>query len=241
MARPLVVIFTGSTVPDVKARFGDFDSHFRAAIAGAWEGQWSSVDARQEDAPLPDPDAVAGVIITGSAHSVTERAPWMLRLEAWIRDAVAREMPLLGVCFGHQLIGSALGGEVRRNPRGRRIGTMKVRRTDEDPLLEGLPQEFDVNLTHQDHVSTAPAGIRKLITADHDDVHAFAVGNKVRAVQFHPEFHDGIIRGYISARRNILKDEGLDPDAIDANVMDAPHARRILHNFVRHFARRDPF
>ena len=241
MSRPLVVVFTGSTVPNVKERFGDFDSHFRAAIGGAWEGAWSSVDARQEDVPLPSHDAVAGVIVTGSAHSVTERAPWMLRLEAWLREAVTRETPLLGVCFGHQLLGSALGGEVRRNPRGRHIGTMKVRRTDDDPLLDGLPQQFDVNLTHQDHVSVAPNSIRKLITADHDDVHAFAVGRSARAVQFHPEFHDGIIRGYITARREILKSEGLDPDAIDSKVLDAPHARRVLHNFVRHFARRDPF
>jgi GMP synthase (glutamine-hydrolysing) len=50
------------------------------------------------------------VIVTGSSSSVTERAPWMLRLEGWLRDAVTKETPVLGVCFGHQLLGSALGG-----------------------------------------------------------------------------------------------------------------------------------
>lgn len=238
MSLPLLVVFTGTTVPNVKERFGDFDAHFHAAIGDAWAGPWAAVDARDEGAPLPPPDALAGAIVTGSASSITERAPWMLRLEAWLRDAVVREMPLLGVCFGHQILGSALGGEVRRNPRGRRIGSLRVRRTGEDPLLDGLPPEFDVNLSHRDHVAVPPPGARPLVTAEHDALHAFAAGPAARGVQFHPEFHDQIVRGYITARREILKGEGLDPDALLAAVVDAPHARRVLHNFVRYFARR---
>ena len=78
--KPLVIVFTGNTVPVVHERFGDFDAHFRAAIGDAWTGRWATVDARTE-APLPSREDVAGVIVTGSSSSVTERAPWMLRLE----------------------------------------------------------------------------------------------------------------------------------------------------------------
>jgi GMP synthase (glutamine-hydrolysing) len=236
--KPLLVVFTGTTVPVVQAAFGDFDAHFRAGIGDAWHGPWASVDARDERAELPDPATVAGVIVTGSSSSVTERAPWMLRLEAWLRGVVERETPLLGVCFGHQILAQALGGEVRPNPAGRRIGSISIRRVEDDPLFEGVPRELSVSVSHRDHVGVAPSGVRKLATADHDDLHAFAAGPRARAVQFHPEFHGEIVRGYIRTRRDLLKDEGLDPDALLAGVVDPPFGPVVLRNFVAHFVKR---
>ncbi len=242
--KPLLVLFTGSAVETVKELHGDFDAHFRVAIGDAWTGPWATADAREisgkTEAKLPGYGELAGVIVTGSSSSVTDRVetPWMLQLEEWLRGAVTERLPLLGVCFGHQILASALGGEVRKNPRGRHIGSLVVRRDPDaqhDPLLDGLPDEFHANVSHRDHVAIAPPGIRRLITADHDDLHAFAAGPSARAVQFHPEFHDRIVRGYIGARREILQTEGLDPDALDRSVVDAPHARQILRNFVRHF------
>jgi GMP synthase (glutamine-hydrolysing) len=238
MAKPLLVVLTGTTVPIVKERHGDFDAHFRAGIGDAWKGDFVTVDARALDTPLPALDSVAGVVVSGSSSSVTERAPWMLRLEGWLRDAVARETPLLGVCFGHQILAQALGGEVRKNPRGRRIGTHTVRLVEaaaEDPILRGLPDAFDANLSHQDHVGIVPPSVQPLVTADHDALHAFAAGRFATGVQFHPEFHDDIMRGYITTRRDLLAGEGLDPDALHGGVRDAPYARSVLGNFVRGF------
>lgn len=232
--KPLLILFTGNTVPVVRERHGDFDAQFRAAIGDAWAGDWATLDAR-ESSPLPQHDSIAGVIVTGSSSSVTDRDPWMPPLEAWLRDAVAAETPLLGVCFGHQILASALGGEVRKNARGRAIGSRDVRRVTDDPLLLGVPERFTVNVSHRDHVAVTPPGVQRLVTADHDDLHAFAAGRFARAVQFHPEFHDDIVRGYIASRRQILRDEGLDPDALHRDVVDAPHARRVLRNFVTEF------
>ena len=78
---------------------------------------------------------------------MTERAPWMLRAEALVRGIERARVPLLGICFGHQMIAQALGGEVRKNPRGREIGTVRVTRRLDDPLFAGLPRTFDVNAT----------------------------------------------------------------------------------------------
>jgi GMP synthase (glutamine-hydrolysing) len=111
--KPLLVVFTGTTVPNVIERHGDFDQHFKNAIGDAWEGGWTTHDARDVETPFPKLDDVAGIIVTGSSSSVTEGAPWMTRLEGLLRDAVTSETPLLGVCFGHQLLASALGGEVK--------------------------------------------------------------------------------------------------------------------------------
>ncbi len=243
MGKPILVVFTGNTVPVVAERFGDFDAHFRHGIGDAWSGPWASVDAREE-AALPSPSDFAGVIVTGSSSSVTERAPWMLRLEAWLKAATFADASILGVCFGHQILAQALGGEVRQNPRGRRIGTLEVETVEtvgtvesvggsRDPLLEGVPTRFAVNVSHRDHVALAPPGVTPLITAEHDALHGFAIRN-ARTVQFHPEFRGEIVKGYIEARREILRGEGLDPEALHAAATDAPNATRVLKNFVTH-------
>lgn len=240
MTKPLLIVFTGTTVPLVKERHGDFDRHFRGAIGDAWKGDWATANSQDLTGDLPKHGDFAGVIVTGSSSSVTDRTsePWMPRLEGWLRDAVDAEVPLLGVCFGHQILASALGGEIRKNPRGRAIGTRRVRALEDDPLLEGVPREFEVNVSHRDHVAVPPANITKIVTADHDDIHAFAAGKYARAVQFHPEFSDEIVRGYIEQRMQILRDEGLDPEALHRAVVDVPHARRLLRNFVTNFVRR---
>ncbi len=232
--RPLLVLFTGTTIADVKTAFGDFDDQFRRGIGDAWRGTWARADARDEGVGLPDAAAFAGVIVTGSAASVTERAPWILRLEAWLRSAVAREVPLLGVCFGHQVLAQALGGQVRRNPAGRRLGSIEIRRVGDDPLFEGVPQRLAVSVSHEDHVGVAPPDVRQLAAADHDELHAFAAGPRARAVQFHPEFQADVVRHYIASRREVLRGEGLDPDALLASVVEPPYGAVILRNFVRH-------
>ena len=234
LEKPLAIVVTGNTVPRVKERFGDFDAHFAAAIGDAWTGGFVAIDARSDEA-LPTRAQVAGAIVTGSSSSVTERAPWMLRLEGWLRSAVDDGLPLLGVCFGHQALAQALGGEVRKNARGRHIGSLTVTRVREDPLFEGVPARFFVNVSHQDHVATFPPAARMLASAGHDELHAFAAGRWASAVQFHPEFHAEIVRDYITTRREILLSEGLDADALHAAVVEAPHAQRVLRNFVTRF------
>jgi GMP synthase (glutamine-hydrolysing) len=237
--RPLLVLMTGSTVPTVMRTFGDFDAQFRRAIGDAWAGSWATADAQDVATALPAPSSLAGVIVSGSPASVTDRArtPWMLRLEEWLRAAVAEELPLLGVCFGHQILAQALGGEVRRNPRGRRLGSVVVSRLDDDPLFEGMPRELSVSVSHQDHVGVAPPGVRPLVRAPHDELHAFAAGHAARAVQFHPEFSAEIVRGYVLERRDALRDEGQDPSAVAAAIVEPEGGARVLRNFVRHFVR----
>ncbi|MGH7296683.1 MAG: glutamine amidotransferase, partial [Polyangiaceae bacterium] len=174
-----------------------------------------------------------GFVITGSSASVTERAPWMLRAEGLVREIEAAGAPLLGICFGHQMVAQALGGEVRRNPRGREIGTVRVERAADDPLFAGLPSAFEANATHVDSVVRLPARAEVLASTSLDPVAAFRVGPAVRAVQFHPEFDADAIRGYLEARAHLIRDEGKDPAALLAGVRDDTRGRDVLRNFAR--------
>src|SRR5689334_1186126 len=89
----LLVLVAGDALPQVAALHGEFAKWIERAASAVWSGEWIHHDLRSENEP-PDCRSVAGVIITGSASSVTERAPWMLRAEAYIRSVVELEVPI---------------------------------------------------------------------------------------------------------------------------------------------------
>src|SRR4051812_1226244 len=189
------------------------------------------------DAPLPSPTDAAGFIITGSSSSVTERAPWMLRGEELVRNIADAGTPFFGICFGHQMLGQALGGRVAKNPNGREIGTVDVRvvpHSPRDPIFEGLGDEFRANHTHMDSVVELPPGARLLATTSLEANAAFAIGDRMKCVQFHPEIDGDAIRGYIEARAHLIEAEGGDPKRLLASAVDAPEGASTLRSFVRH-------
>jgi GMP synthase (glutamine-hydrolysing) len=140
---------------------------------------------------------------------------------------------MLGICFGHQIVAQALGGEVARNPRGREIGTMRLSRVADDALFSGLPRTFDVHGTHSDVVARLPPGAEILATTPLDFIAAFRVGDRVRGVQFHPEFDADVIRGYLHLRAAAIASEGGDPQALLGCVHDGARGRDILRSFAR--------
>jgi len=230
----ILVLRAGDAVPQVAEVHGEFFAWITRAAGDAWQGKWVEHDLRSAES-FPDCESVSAIIITGSISSVTERAPWMLRAEAYIRDVVRAETPLLGICFGHQLMAQALGGEVQKNGRGREIGTVDVTRHVDDPLFEGLPAQLRANSTHVDTVVSLPPGAVVIASTGLEAHAALSFGPVARGVQFHPEIDVGVMRGYIEVRRPCLVDEGLDADAIMSEAAETPHARELLRNFIRFF------
>jgi GMP synthase (glutamine-hydrolysing) len=228
----MMILAAGSTVPAIAERRGDFDRWIREKTGDAWAGTWAVHDLRAS-APLPAPRDAGAFMITGSSSSVTERAPWMLRAEELVRDIEQAGIPLLGICFGHQMIAQALGGEVTKNPRGREIGTVRLQRLADDPLFADLPRSFDVNASHVDSVARLPPRAEALAITPLDCAFAFRVGPRVRAVQFHPEFDADVMRGYLQARAPLVESEGHDPDALLAAVHDGTRGSDVLRAFAR--------
>ncbi len=228
-----LIIKTGSTHPALAARKGDFQDWIIAGL-GLPRDRIAVVDVTAGEA-LPAPDAVDGVVITGSHAMVTDHAAWNERTADWLRDVVTHPAPVLGICYGHQLLAYALGGAVDDNPRGFEIGTMDVRLDPEaraDPLLRDLPDPVRVHLSHRQSVLALPPGARRLAWNDADAYQAFVYGDHVWGLQFHPEFDADVVRAYIAHNRGHLLSEGQDPERLLAAGEDTPYGETILRRFA---------
>ncbi len=219
---------------------GQYPEIIREGIGAAWTGEVSVVDVRT-DAVFPASDTIAGIIVSGSSHSVTEQAPWMKRAGAFLRSASEEGVPVLGLCFGHQLIADAFGGHVAKNPRGREIGTVALELSKDaaaDPLYRGCARVMKIQATHVDSVVALPEAARLFATTSLDPHAAYAIGERVRCVQLHPELDADIIRSYVEARAALIRAEGLALESILGDIAESPDAPKLLRNFVTHFARR---
>ena len=235
---PLLIIKTGETFAQLSAQAGDFEHWVEAGVAGHGLPV-AVVDARQPGG-LPAPHTIAGAVLTGSHAMVSDRADWSEALGTWLATAVQQQTPVLGICYGHQLLAHALGGEVGPNEVGREMGTVRIHlhpAAQEDPLFARLPASFAAQATHLQSVLRPPAGATVLAHNEHDACHAFRWGDAAWGVQFHPEFSAGHMRGYIRARHDALAREQRCGKRLAGEVHAAPHARRILRRFVAHARR----
>ncbi|HET8764847.1 MAG TPA: glutamine amidotransferase [Rhodanobacter sp.] len=231
--KPILIIRTGRAPDRIRGRFGDFPHWFRVAarLAGT---HTRSIDVEGGET-LPDPRDVAGAIITGSAAMVTERSAWSERTAGWIRSAMDVELPLFGVCFGHQLMAHALGGKVDYLPGGREIGTQPITTlaaAQRDPLAGSLPARFRAHTTHEQSVLEPPPGAIVLARSARDPNQLLRYGPHALSSQFHPEFSADVMRAYVARKRDAMRREGSDPTRIYREVGATPIARRLLQHFA---------
>jgi GMP synthase (glutamine-hydrolysing) len=167
---------------------------------------------------------------------VSDKAEWSENAGRWLVKAVRSEVPVLGVCYGHQLLAHALGGEAGYHPNGRETGTHEVELLPEaasDSLFRELPATFPAQLTHRQSVLRLPEGAVLLGRNQFEPHQAFRIGPCAWGVQFHPEFTDAIMSAYLKVQAHDLTREGLDAEALIAGVRPAPDASSLLSRFSR--------
>jgi len=230
----LLIIKTGTTYPEIKARFGDFDQWF-APIFRARGIDCSILQVHTGEA-LPSPDVVGAVLITGSPAMVSDLEPWSEYTAAWLKQYVTDGGPTLGICYGHQLLAHSLGGVVADHPEGREIGTLPVRLTEaaqHDPIFGSLPPKFSAHLTHQQSVIRLPESAQLLASSAHEPHQAFRFGDRCWGVQFHPEFNAAIMAAYLDRHAARLRSDGIDTEALhEQTSQGAPSAPLVLERFA---------
>jgi GMP synthase (glutamine-hydrolysing) len=231
--KPCLIIKAGEKLPSLHDTPGDYEEWIAARMG--LTADEVMVVAPYLGETLPGSDAISGVVITGSGAMITDDDEWIATTASWLREAFQQGPPLLGICFGHQLLAHALGGAVDDNPAGVEVGSVTVTLQPEgqdDPLLGTLPAEFTAQLTHSQSVRRLPTGARLLAASEMEPHQAFACGETAWGIQFHPEFDDSIVRHFINFYRPQLQQEGRDADALLTTTSPSPESRALLARFA---------
>jgi GMP synthase (glutamine-hydrolysing) len=228
-----IILKLGSTIPHLAAEHGDFDAWIAAPLED-YRDHLEVVSPPDGDR-LPSAETFAGLIMTGSHAMVTERLDWSERVALWLPQLVQRGVPVLGICYGHQLLAHALGGEVANNPRGREFGSRRINllpAATDDPLLGRFMPALGANLCHTQSVLRLPRGAVRLAWSEQDPHQAFRAGPSAWGVQFHPEFGQEATKHYIRECARLLREEGQDSGELEQRVVPTPDGAKLLRGFM---------
>lgn len=217
------ILQTGRAPDGLRENLGDYPDLFEQLLAGSGFGftAWH-VEGMEFPASVHDAD---GWLITGSRHGVYEDHAFILPLEQFIRDAFDAGLPVVGICFGHQIMAQAMGGKVAKFSGGWAIGAQEYQ-------IEG--QQLTLNAWHQDQVITPPKAAQTIGQNAFCAHAALAYGTQGYSVQPHPEFDDRFIQGLIDTRGR-----GVVPEVVLQKAQTRQgglrHANLIAQRIAAHF------
>ena len=169
--------------------------------------------------PLPSVDQRLGLLVLGGPMGADDDDlhRWLGPVKQLLRQAHERDVPTLGICLGHQLIASALGGHVERNPRGQQVGLLDVGWTDaaaDDDLMGSLATPRRGVQWNDDVVTRLPHGATLLAATGEGEVQAVRYGPRMWGVQLHPEVDRAVLEPWAESDRGSHQTRGIDTDAV---------------------------
>lgn len=230
--KPILILKTGSTFQELARHFGDFEDWIITA-SGEAPGLFCVADGVEE--PLPSPAQLAGVIVTGSHLMVSDGGELVGMWTRLLREALRLRLPVLGICYGHQLLAHALGGRVDNHPGGLELGQVEIEMVaaaQDDPLFQLLPPKFPAYASHRQSVLHLPEGAFVYASNAFEPHHAVRYAPNAWGVQFHPEFTQPIMRAYIEHFRPQLGGD-VEVQQRLARVEELPAAGRLLQRFCQ--------
>jgi GMP synthase-like glutamine amidotransferase len=232
----ITIIETGIVSEPNRTRYGSFPQMFERLIgAEDASASFDVVSVISGDA-LPDPATLDAILMTGSPAGVYDKLDWIAPLEEFVRAAHARSVPMVGICFGHQLMAQALGGTVRKSEKGWGIGRHVYDVASGHGVIEG--ERIAIAASHQDQVIEPPPGARTILSSDFTPHAGLLYGNGTAlSIQPHPEFDIGFAHVCCDIRR------GRAPDALIASAkaslaepMDNTRLGRAIARFLKRSA-----
>ena len=200
------ILLADRVAPEYGDAFGDYHDMFATTLgsaAGAGDVAFTGFDVRAGRFPrrLTDCD---GYVITGSGASVYDDEAWIVRLAEFVGELHRERAPTVGVCFGHQMIAQALGGETTPAAAGWGVGVHAWDVLRQEPWMQPPLSSLRLLASHRDQVSKLPPGARLLAASAFCPRAAFAVGDHMLALQGHPEFGRDYAEALMRSRREIL-------------------------------------
>ncbi|MEZ5824568.1 MAG: type 1 glutamine amidotransferase [Geminicoccaceae bacterium] len=193
------ILQAGHVPPELADRYEDYGSMIRRMVErGGRDFRyecWSVVD----DVFPDDVRACDAWVISGSRFGAYDDHPWIRRLEDFVRESFAASIPMVGICFGHQIMAKALGGRVAKADVGWGVGAHEHGLVEAPAWHDG--NSIRLNVMHQDQVLEAPPESRVIASSEFCPVAALAFGDNGLSFQGHPEFVNAYERELIAVRR----------------------------------------
>lgn len=207
----LTIIQTGEVPEALRAQHGLYPPMFKRMfddVGAAFEYETIPVF---DGAAFPDPEKLEAIVLPGSAAGVYDPFDWMDPLRDFIRAAYAAKTPTLGICFGHQIMADALGGDVRKSEKGWGLGRHLYRTTHRPDYMAGSPDLVAISCSHQDQVIEAPEEAEVILASEFTPNAGLAYRNGAAlSFQPHPEFDDPYTLALAEMRRGKAPDLVVD-------------------------------
>ena len=219
------ILQTGRSPDELREKYGDYDGFFRRLLA---DRRLEFVTYPVLDGVLPDSIHDAeGWLITGSKFGAYEDHAWIPPLEDFLRAAYAASVPIVGICFGHQILAQALGGKVEKFQGGWSVGGVDYR-------LAASDEPVHLIAWHQDQVTEKPEEAEVVGSTEFCRFAALAYGDKAWSIQPHPEFDGEFASDLMEARRALIPD-----DVANAAVLDRPTGAALIADHIEAFFKQE--
>ncbi|ODT68060.1 MAG: glutamine amidotransferase [Pelagibacterium sp. SCN 63-23] len=198
----ITILEVGLVPEPLRTMFAPYADMFRAMFDESGQGFGYEVVSVLDGAELPDPAGLEGIAITGSPAGVYENHTWLAPLRQFVRGAYAARTPMLGICFGHQIMADALGGDVRKSEKGWGLGRHHYRVVQRPDFMADAPEKLAIACSHQDQVITPPDEAEVILASDFaPNAGLFYRSGQALSFQPHPEFADDYALALAELRR----------------------------------------
>lgn len=207
----LTILQTGDVPAPLRQNFGPYAKMFETMFNQTGRDFSYDVIKVSDGAPLPSPGSVEAIVLPGSAAGVYEDHAWLTPLREFIRQSYTARTPMLGICFGHQIMADALGGDVRKSDKGWGLGRHRYEMRQRPSFMQTAPTSFAVACSHQDQVIVAPRDSEVILSSDFTPNAGLAYRNGAAlSFQAHPEFDDDYALALAELRRGDAPDRVID-------------------------------
>jgi GMP synthase-like glutamine amidotransferase len=207
----LTIIQTGEVPAPLESRFGPYRKMFERMFDSTGLGFTYEMVAVSDGEPCPNSTDLEAIVITGSPAGVYDDLFWLPPLREFIRSAYSARTPMLGVCFGHQIMADALGGEVQKSEKGWGLGRHTYRVLQHPPFMQAAPDSLSIACSHQDQVVVPPSEANVILASEFTpNAGLFYRNGRALSVQPHPEFLDDYTIALAELRRGAVSDEVVD-------------------------------